>query len=330
MEARKKLPPANQPQAPKLHQSLKVKQLLQKKIKQTAGWTVVLTLLAASVFAQSRHSVRGTDSDGSVMSVTAWRTDKKTDPIRLENLFLYENGVEQRIKNFSFDPSPAKIVILVDNSQTLPTDVEKMKAATMEFAYEIFEGDQLFVLAYDEKAEIIQEWTDDAKKLETALTTFRKKGNPYLFDALASTAKEVLLPLMPGTRKTAVVVIGDGLDRGSKTKFDEILGELQNQDVTVYFLQIPDRSSGAYRRDQPKAAGIVTQLTEGTGGKAFPLDEAQAAAKFICDELKRNRYLLSYMPLNTSSYDARRILLLGDEGIALRTKSAQPPNIKTN
>lgn len=83
-------------------------------------------------------------------------------------------------QNFVIDPSPSKIVILVDNSQTLPTSVEALKAAVMEFAYEIFDGDQLFVLAYDEKAEIIQEWTDDAKKMEKSLATFRKKGNPYL------------------------------------------------------------------------------------------------------------------------------------------------------
>lgn len=291
---------------------------------------VTLMAFSACVFAQSRHSARGTDLEGTIIAVTAWRTDKKTEPIRPENLFLYENGVEQKIKNFSYDPSPAKIVLLVDNSQTLPTDIEKLKAATMEFAYEIFEGDQLFVLAYDEKAEIIQEWTDDAKKLETSLATFRKKGNPYLFDALAASSKEVLLPLMPGTRKTAVVVIGDGLDRGSKTKFDTILGDLQNNNITVYFLQIPDRSAGAYRRDQPKAAAVVTQLTEGTGGKVFQLDEAQTAAKFICDELRRNRYLLSYQPVNTSTYDARRVFLVADEGIAIRTKNAQPPNIKSN
>ena len=290
----------------------------------------LVALGTLSVTAQSRHSVRGTELEGTIMSVTAWRNDKKTDPIKPEQLFLYENGVEQKIKNFSYDPSPAKIVILVDNSQTLPTDLEKLKAATMEFAYEIFEGDQLFVLAYDEKAEIVQEWTDDAKKIETALTTFRKKGTPFLFDALRSSSNEVLLPLMPGTRKTAVVVIGDGLDRGSKTKFDEILGDLQNNNITVYFLQIPDRSGGAYRRDAPKAAAVVTQLTEGTGGKIFPLEEAQTAAKFICDELRRNRYLLSYQPVNTSSYDAKRVFLTADEGISIRTKNAQPPNIKAN
>lgn len=283
------------------------------------------------VAAQSGHSSRGSsDIEGTVIPVTAWRTDEKKEPIRIESLFLYENGIEQKIKNFSYDPSPARIVLLVDNSQTLPTDIERLKAATMEFAYEIFDGDQLFVLAYDEKAEIIQEWTDDAKKLEASLATFRKKGNPYLFDALDAASTEVLLPLMPGTRKTAIVVIGDGLDRGSRVKFDKIIGNLQNNNITVYFLQIPDRSNGAYRRDQPKAAAVVTQLTEGTGGKVFPLEQAQEAAKFICDELRKNRYLLSYQPVNTSAFDARRVFLIANEGIAVRTKTAQPPNIKTN
>lgn len=290
--------------------------------------SLCLLLLAAGILAQSRHSSRTTDLEGSILSVTVSRTDGKTDPIKPENIFLYENGVEQKIKNLSYDPSPSKIVLLVDNSQTLPTDIEKLKKATMEFAYEIFDGDQLFVIAYDEKAEIVQEWTDDAKKMEASLATFRKKGNPFLFDALSSTISEILLPLMPGTRKTAVVVIGDGLDRGSKTKFEKILGQLQNQNITVYSLQIPDRTGGAFRRDQPKAGAVITQLTEGTGGKIFPLDEAQTAAKFICDELRRNRYLLSYVPINTSTYDERKVFLIADEGISIRTKNAQPPNVK--
>lgn len=300
-----------------------------RSIRRTLFFSTICSLIFASfVGAQSHRSARGNDADGTILTVTATRTDKKIEPIKPEDLSLYENGIEQKIKNFAFDPSPSKIVILVDNSQTLPTSVEALKAAVMEFAYEIFDGDQLFVLAYDEKAEIIQEWTDDAKKLEKSLATFRKKGNPYLFDAMQSSMKEVLQPLMPGTRKAAVVVIGDGLDRGSKTPFDKVLSELQNENVTVYSLQIPDRTGGAYRRDQPKASAVMTQLAEETGGKVFPFDEAQAAAKSICDELRKNRYLLSYMPANTSSYDGRRIFLLGNEGITARTKSAHPPNVK--
>lgn len=297
--------------------------------RRTAYFSIICMLLCAfSAFSQSRRSAKGSDLEGTILAVTATREDKKTQPIRLENLFLYENGIEQKIKNFSLDPSPSKIVILVDNSQTLPTSVEKMKAAVMEFAYEIFDGDQLFVIAYDEKAEIIQEWTDDAKKMETSLSTFRKKGNPFLFDAIDISMKEILLPLMPGTRKTAVVVIGDGLDRGSKTPFDKMLAELQNQNITIYGLQIPDRTGGAYRRDMPKAGAVMTRLAEETGGKVLPFDEAQTAAKFICDELRKSRYLLSYIPTNASSYDAKKLFLIADEGITIRMKAVQPPNVK--
>lgn len=285
-------------------------------------------LLVGAIGAQSRHNARGVDLEGTILSVTAWRTDEKKEPIKLEDLYLYENGVEQRIRNFSLDPSPARIVLLVDNSQTLPIDIEKLKQATLEFAYEIFDGDQLYVIAYDEKPEIIQDWTDSADSMQASLANFRKKGNPHLFDAIHASIREVLLPLMPGTRKTAVVVIGDGLDRGSKTNFDTMLAALQEYNVTVYALQAPDRTGGAFRRNQPKAGAVISQLTEGTGGKAFPLDEAQTAAKFICDELRSNRYMLSYLPQNTSSYQPRRIFLTAGEGVVLRTKTAQPPNIK--
>lgn len=291
---------------------------------------VLFLLLFGSVaYPQSGHSARNISSaDGTIISLVARRTDGSADPVKLENLYLYENGIEQKIRNLSYDPSPSRILLLVDNSQTVPASVEKLKKATMEFAYEIFDGDQLFVIAYDTKPEIIQEWTDDAKKLEASLETFRKQGNPYLFDAIDAGVSEVLAPLMPGTRKTAIVIIGDGLDRGSKATFEKTLDKLQNQNIVVYTLDMPDRTGGAYRRNQPKAHEVIKQITEGTGGKTFSIDEAQEAAKFICDELRKNRYLLSYFPTNTSSYDARRVFLIADEGIQVRTKTAQPPNIK--
>lgn len=288
-------------------------------------------LLAASLFGQSRHSAKGDSAaGGAVLSVIATREDKKPDPIRVENLNLYENGIEQKINNFVSDPSPSRIVLLVDNSQTLQTSVEKMKDAAMQFAYEIYDGDQIFTLAYDQKPEIVEEWTDDPKKMEKAFATFQKKGNPYLFDSIDLTIDQVIQPLMPGTRKTALVIISDGLDRGSKTTFEKTLNELLAKDIVVYSLQLPDRTGGAYRRDQPKARDVVEELAEKTGGKVFDFNDAQNAAKTICDELRKNRYLLSYQPQDASRYDARRLLLLASTGINVRIKAAQPPNVKVN
>jgi Ca-activated chloride channel family protein len=290
----------------------------------------VCFLLTEQALSQSRRSARAVEDSGSVIPVLIKNTEGSELKINPENFHVYENGIEQRILNIAYDPSPSRIVLLADNSATVGTDVEKLKAAVMEFAYEIFEGDQLFVIAFDEKPEIIQEWTDDAKKIESSLSTFRKRGNPYLFDAISATVNEVLLPLMPGTKKTAIVVIGDGLDRGSKTSFDKIHDMLLGNNITVYFLQLEDRSGGVYRKNQPKASVVVQKLTEDTGGKAFSFDQAQDAAKFICDELRKNRYLLSYQSLNSSSYDARRLLLLADGNMEIRMKKFEPPSIKSN
>src|SRR5260370_20224772 len=82
--------------------------------------------------------------------------------------------------------SPARIVLLVDNSLTIRAEVEKLERATLEFAYEIYDGDKLLVVGYDNNAEIVSDWTDDAKKIETELKTFRKKGDPHLFDSIVA------------------------------------------------------------------------------------------------------------------------------------------------
>ena len=169
---------------------------------------------------------------------------------------------------------------------------------------------------------------DDLQDAEAMLSHAIQAPRGRLRVSLPTIGYRFLLPLMPGTRKAAIVLISDGLDRGSKAAFDKTLGDLQNHNVTLYTLEIPDRTNGAYRRNQPKAREVLKQLVEGTGGRAFSFDEPQTAAKAICDELRNNRYLLSYFPTNTSSYDARRVFLMGQEGITIRTKSAQPPNIK--
>lgn len=261
---------------------------------------------------------------GVLINLVAKRTDKSPKEITAKQLSVYDNGVEQMIRNFTPDPSPARIVLLVDNSLTLRADIEKLEQAAREFAYEIYEGDKLLIVGYDEQAEIVADWTDDAKSIESSLKLFRKKGQPHLFDA-ASAVLEQALRTAPGQKKV-IVVISDGLDRGSKTSFEKILAELQRLDITVYAVQAQDRTRGAIRRDVPKPKQVIDKLVEGTGGAIFSIDEPGEAAKAICDELRKHRYVISYLPSSTPFGETRNLLVLGDEGISVRAKSAQQPH----
>lgn len=288
---------------------------------------VAALLLLLSLFSlilgqagRRQHQTTG----GVLLGITAKRADNSSTNITSKNISVYDNGVEQTIRNFTPDPSPARIVLLVDNSVTLRADVEKLEQAAREFAYEIFEGDQLLIIGFDEEAEIVADWTDDAKSIETSLKGFRKKGQPHLFDALSAVVDQALRAL--AGQKRVIIIIGDGLDRGSKTTFDKIVADLQANDITVYMIQIPDRTRGAIRRDVPKPRQVVDKLVEATGGLVFPIEETTEAAKTICDELRKNRFVLSYIPSSAPFGEARRLLVAGDEGLIVRSKSMQQPN----
>ncbi|HKO63446.1 MAG TPA: VWA domain-containing protein [Pyrinomonadaceae bacterium] len=279
--------------------------------------------LSAIAMAQAGRRPATTNEGGVMVNLVAKRTDNAPRQITARQLSIYDNGIEQMIRNFTPDPSPARIVLLVDNSLTLRADIEKLEQAAREFAYEIYEGDKLLIVGYDEQAEIVADWTDDAKSIETSLKLFRKKGQPHLFDA-ASAVLDQALRTAPGQKKV-IVVISDGLDRGSKTSFEKILAELQRLDITVYAVQAQDRTRGAIRRDVPKPKQVIDKLVEGTGGAIFSIDEPGEAAKTICDELRKHRYVISYLPSSAPFGEVRSLLVLGDEGIAVRAKSAQQP-----
>lgn len=281
-------------------------------------------LVSASILAQSGHRPHANASGGVMVGVVARRDDNRTTPITSRDVAVYDNGVEQSIRNFTKDPSPARIVLLVDNSLSIRADVEKLEQAAREFAYEIYEGDKLLIVGYDEQAEIVSDWTDDAKAIESSLKLFRKKGQPHLFDAIRAVVAEALGPVQG--QKRIIVVISDGLDRGSKATFEATLAELQSENIMVYAVQAIDRTRGAIRRDVPKPKVVIDKLAEGTGGQIFSIDEPQIAAKAICDELRQNRYVLSYVPSSAPFGQARSLLVVGNEGITVRSKSMQQPN----
>lgn len=288
-------------------------------------FTAVLAILVvvASIAGQSGTRPNANAAGGVMVGVVAKRETGST-PITSKEVSVYDNGIEQSIRNFTPDPSPAHIVLLVDNSLSIRADVEKLEQAAREFAYEIYEGDKLLIVGYDEQAEIVSDWTDDAKSIETALKLFRKKGQPHLFDAIRAVVTEALRPLQG--QKRIIVAISDGLDRGSKATFEQTLAELQSENVMVYAVQAVDRTRGAIRRDVPKPKVVIDKLAEGTGGQIFSIDEPQVAAKAICDELRKNRYVLSYLPSSAPFGQARSLLVLGNQGITVRSKSMQQPN----
>lgn len=297
--------------------------------------------LALAAFAQSGRSVVS-GRRVTVVNVFAHRVDDPNKPRSLltgdalkkeegniipkQVIEFYDGGVKQQVQTFSPDPTPARIVVLMDNSLTLQSDTKKLAGVPAAFAPEIYEGDKVMVIGYDTKPEVITEFTDDPKQLQSTLSLLRKTDTPRLFDALNVVMEDVLRPEV-GFSKRAIVIVGDGLDRDSKIKFDELLSKIQDENVTVYAVQVKDRTRGALRKDAPKPAEALKQLTEGTGGKIYSMDdEVKDSVKNICDELRNNRYQLTYYPEGINPINKRLLLISSsDVTVQLRYKGWHPP-----
>src|SRR5258708_33110565 len=125
----------------------------EKRTERFGGRALVFLLTAAgllsTLLAQAGRQAHPSSTAPTVLNVVASRANGASTPITAKDISLFDNGVEQSVRNFAPDMSPARIVLLVDNSLTIRADVDKLEKATLEFAYEMFDGDKLLIVGYD-------------------------------------------------------------------------------------------------------------------------------------------------------------------------------------
>lgn len=296
-----------------------------------AALTVALALLtAAGVEGQSGRQ-SGSERGKQVLHIVVEGNGSGTPiPLKKDDFDVYEGGEPQTLEALQLDQSPARIALLVDNTKTLKIGVDQLKQAAHSLINELYEGDQMMVVGYDESPYVLQDFTTNLGELDaTADDKFQKSGFPHLFDAIFATVSEGLGSV--GSDKRVIVLLSDGYDNGSQTKFDDLLALLQREDIVVYVFQAPDRTRNASRAEGPKPLAAVEKLTEGTGGRAFPLADAAQASKIITEELRLNWYRGVYTPRGVDRLQERNLLLIRHDpsGPPLRTKAAFPGR-KTN
>lgn len=283
---------------------------------------VALTLVVISGFAQSG---KGTGAGRRSVTLNVIARSPEGRQVTKEDFDLYDSGTPQEIESFSRLDSGSRLVLLVDNSANLKAEGSALQKAMEAIINELYQDDQMMVVCYNESAEIIEDMTPDLAKLQTASAKLTRKGFPSLFDALVAVADSLSGQANTGVEKRAIVLISDGYDSESKTKFDDALRTLQEGNIVLYAIQTTDRTRGALLRDKPKPPAALEHLTVGTGGAIFPFDKVAEAAKVIADDLRKHWYRLVYTPSGISTLNMRRLLLMShSKDIELRTKGSHP------
>lgn len=221
-----------------------------------------------------------------------------------ESFTVLDGGHPSELVSFASGDMPATVGVLLDASASINTArLGFIKAAVTRFLKGCHPSDEFFLMAFNQRPQLIQGMTGDPEDVVAALDRYaaiQPKGMTAIFDAL-------YLALNRATHgrhsRRAVVLLTDGQDNASSYTFRELRRQLMESDVTVYAVGIvaPNDDSSALGYG---GRAILEDLTGLSGGRAFfPMSEKELNAAFddLAKEL-RNQYVIGFAP----AADAKR------------------------
>ncbi|HEX7316591.1 MAG TPA: VWA domain-containing protein [Pyrinomonadaceae bacterium] len=145
---------------------------------------------------------------------------------------VYEEGREQPLSDISLRQVPVDVALLVDSSSSVEESFEDFRRAAEEFAGRVSEEDRFCLVKFDDRVELLLDWSKSRLQLRRALNRLSTGVFTRFNDALLLSARE---QFQKNERRRALVVLSDGIDsnRGSATAEAALRALLETQ-VTVY------------------------------------------------------------------------------------------------
>jgi VWFA-related protein len=227
-------------------------------------------------------------------------TDKRGKFVRNLNqgdfTILDDNKPPQSILNFRREIDlPIEMGLLVDVSGSVNSRFDFEQQAAVNFLQHIIRAgfDKAFVMGFNHRNEISQDFTDNVTLLQTGVRRLQNGGGTALYDAIYRASKDKMLKDRPDHPvRRAIVVLSDGEDNQSEVTQAQAIEMAQRAEVIIYAISTDD--SGLILRGDR----TLDKLAGATGGRAFfPFKMKDITHSFaaIEDEL-RSQYVVSYRP----------------------------------
>lgn len=172
----------------------------------------------------------------SVDVVVTDRAGKRYLPkLRAEDFLVYEDGVRQKISNFSAAEVPFNLVLLLDTSGSTREEIDLMQRAARRFLDELRPQDRVAIVQFNEQVELIKDLTADRQALDKALGQLRGGSGTCFYDALHLAVREVLRSV---EGRKAIIALTDGVDSYGFNTYDQVLPELERAGASLYFLRL--------------------------------------------------------------------------------------------
>ena len=248
----------------------KLSYALNSLLKFTLVLTCVTTCITVSAAAQQTTAAAATPSTTPANTpVTTLKVqvkevilpvtvrDKKGQVVpnlKIDDFTLNEDGRPQTIKSFAHETNlPFRLGLLVDTSRSQESALPGERAATGKFIDQMLSqpADKAFLLHFDHDVELLQDFTAAKTKLhheldEMTTSTYsndesssgdehggggHRRGGTQMYDAIYLASNE-LMTKEPGRK--ALIVLSDGVDRGSKESLNDAIDAAEKANVSVY------------------------------------------------------------------------------------------------
>jgi VWFA-related protein len=216
-----------------------------------------------------------------------------------EAFTVFENGVQQQIKQFKREDVPVSMGLVIDNSGSMRDKRAKVEAAALALVKASNPSDEVFIVNFNDEAFLDnphgKDFTSDVKEMEEALTRIDSRGGTAMRDAIRMSIDHVKEKAHKD--KKVLVVVTDGNDNSSVVGLEDLVKAAQQSEVLIYSVGL---LTDEERREAKRAQKALEALAEATGGEAFfPKDvsEVDRIATQVAHDV-RNQYTIAYTPSN--------------------------------
>jgi Ca-activated chloride channel family protein len=210
-----------------------------------------------------------------------------------EDFQLFENGSAQKIHSFACEDAPVSIGIIFDLSGSMNTKLIRARESILQFIKTANPEDEFFVIGFNDRPELIEEFTSSVEEIQARLATVRSGHRTALLDAVYYGLTKMR---EAHHERKALLVISDGGDNRSRYTEGELRAQLRESDVGIYAIGIFDPY--APTSEERSGPQLLSEISEETGGRLFRVDDIDAMsdiAQKISTEL-RNQYVIGYRP----------------------------------
>ncbi len=224
-----------------------------------------------------------------------------TDLSQSELTILDDHNAPDAILSFHNQSDlPLRLALLIDTSASVTDRISFEQDAAVDFLRQVLTGreDLAFASGFSNSPVIVQDFTNDQKKLAAGVKQLAPVGGTAIWDAVSFAADKLAGQSESQPVARVIVVISDGDDNSSVETLKQAIERAQRDEVCIY--AVSTREDDIEKTDEATGNRAMKTMSELTGGVAFFPGSVSRLNRGLEDlqQVIRRRYLISYRPAN--------------------------------